>query len=137
MMMAVLIAVYLRNRLETGRLPSILTLYFVGGAIAWIPAQIVARLAAGRARQETRFAAQFVSLTLFTIGFTALIFALDYRGFYAQWHAPTFTYIWFLQQFYTIGGATYQFAVIGLPLFLPVGLPLLIVTSLWQARDIS
>ncbi len=134
---AVLAALYLRNRLETGRLVPILLVYFAGGALAWMPAGLLAHVATRRARRETRFAAHFLCLTVFTVAVTAFVFALDYRTFYAQWHAPVFTYIWCLQQIFTMAGASYQFLVIGVPLFLPLGLPLLLATSLllaWSGR---
>ncbi len=77
MMLAVLVALYLRNRLETGRLGGILLIYFIGGALAWLPARGMVLLLARRARAETRFAAHFFCLTVFTVGFTTLAFALD------------------------------------------------------------
>ncbi len=79
--------------------------------------RLLAHVATRRARRETRFAAHFLCLTVFTVAVTAFVFALDYRTFYAQWHAPVFTYIWCLQQIFTMAGASYQFLVIGVPLF--------------------
>ena len=57
--------------------------------------------------------------------------ALQYRAYYAQWHDPAFSRIWFWQQFYTALGSTYQYAVIGIRLYWPAGPPLLVVTSWW------
>lgn len=60
------------------------------------------------------------SLTALTIGVTAGLFALEYRSFYANWHSPAFSKIWFFEQFFTLAGAIYQFAVLGLRLYLPL-----------------
>ena len=42
--------------------------------------------------------------------------------------------IWFLQFAHTIAAALYQFAVLGLRLFFPVGFVALLVASFWFAR---
>jgi hypothetical protein len=60
---------------------------------------------------------------------------MDYRLFYAQWHRPFGTRIWAYQFIFTSAGAVYQFLVMGLRLYLPVGLPILAGTSLWLARS--
>ena len=65
---------------------------------------------------------------------TGGLYALDYRAYYAEWHADTFTRIWFLQFAHTIAAALYQFAVLGLRLFFPVGFAALLVASFWFAR---
>ncbi len=44
---------------------------------------------------------------------------IRYRVFYAQWHAPALSRIWFFQQLFTSLGAVYQFAILGLGLYFP------------------
>ena len=65
---------------------------------------------------------------------TAFLFALDYRVFYARWHAPTGSLIWMFQFAFTSASAVYQFGVLGSRLFLPLGLIWLPGASLYLAR---
>jgi hypothetical protein len=133
MALSALVALYLRNGAETSHLSSILLLFFLGGLISWPFALMLGRFGAiGRGR-ETRFAAFFLCLTIGTIAATAFLFALDYRAFYARWHAPFGTRIWAYQFTFTSASAVYQFAVMGVRLYLPLGFAALGLTSLWLA----
>jgi len=121
------------------RLPSIhktivLGLYFCGAALAWLAALPLMRFASLARPPETRFAAAFLFLGTGTAVLTALLFALHYRQFYAQWHQPFGTRIWFFQFIFTFASAVYQFAVLGLRHYLPFGLILLIGASILHAR---
>lgn len=125
----------MQGRAETFHLDKILLIFFAGGLLAWIVVLPVARLLTRRRSAETRFAAHFALLSLGTIAATAFLFAMDYRLFYAQWHHPFGTRIWAYQFVFTAAGAVYQFLVMGLRLYLPVGLPILAGASLWLARS--
>lgn len=112
----------LNQRLPEAHLPRLLLVYFVGGMLAWLVSLPLIRFCAVGRTTETRFAASFLFLTIGTTAATALIFALQYRLFYAQWHAPFGTRIWAFQFVFTSASAVYQFAVLGLRLYLPLGL---------------
>ena len=88
----------------------------IGGAFGWL---LSICFSAHRASPK-RFAASFVLILIFTIGITALLFALQYRLYYSQWHMPVFSIGWFFQLFFTGLSALYLFAVQGLRLLLPV-----------------
>lgn len=110
-------------------------LFAAGGALAFTPGVYVARLISiGRSR-ETAFAAVFVSLLVFTIAFTSGIFSMQYRVYYAEWHAPALSFIWIIQFVFTVGGALVQFAVLGLRLYFPIGFIALFVAGLWFVRQ--
>ena len=109
-------------------------LFALGGAVAFPPALYVARLLAAGARAESAFAALFICLATATIGFTALFFALYYRSYYAQWHAEPLTRFWAIQFIHTVAGAVYQFAVLGLRLYFPLGFFALFAGSLISLR---
>ncbi|NVP55793.1 hypothetical protein [Mycoplana rhizolycopersici] len=128
------ISLYFRNGFETLHLAELVTLFFLGGALAWPFVVLAAGLVARNAAVETRFAACFVLLALGTIGVTALLFAMDYRVFYSEWHEPILSRIGVKQLFGTTVSASYQFAVLGMRLYLPVGLPILAGASLWLAK---
>ncbi|QRM56942.1 hypothetical protein F3Y30_14670 [Sinorhizobium sp. BG8] len=134
MVFSALASLYLRNGLQTFHLAALMLVFFGGGALAWPVVVLLARKLVRYRRLETRFAACFVLLSIGTIGMTALLFALNYRYFYAQWHEPFGTRIWLYQFIATSLGAAYQFAVMGMSLYLPVGLPILAAASLWLAK---
>lgn len=134
MALSSLLALYLRNGAQTYHIGSILILFFCGGVIAWPCALFLGRFGAIGRGSETRFAAFFLCLTVCTITATAFLFAMDYRLFYAQWHQPFGTRIWMYQFVFTSAAAVYQFVVMGIRLYLPVGFAALALASLWLAR---
>jgi hypothetical protein len=131
MALSALVALYLRNGAETSHLSSILVLFFAGGLVSWPFALLLGRFGAIGKGRETRFAAFFLCLTLCTIAVTAVLFALDYRVFYARWHAPFGTGTWVYQFTFTSASAIYQFIVMGIRLYLPLGFAALALASLW------
>lgn len=116
------------------KIRSVAALFALSGVVAFPLGLVLARFLAHRQRREAAFAAAFLSLALATVCVTAGFFALQYRDYYSEWHADVFTRIWFLQFAHTIAAALYQFAVLGLRLFFPVGFVALLVASFWFAR---
>lgn len=127
-------SLYAKDRLWLPADLDILGLYFLGGLFGWTLALPFARFSAAGRRPETRFAAWLLWLAIGTIGVTAGLFALQYRAFYAQWHAPFLSRIWVYQLVFTSAAAIYQFAVIGLRLYMPLGFLLLLAASAIMAR---
>nr|WP_244598711.1 hypothetical protein [Rhizobium tubonense] len=128
------LAIYCRNGLQTDSALDLVVLYFLGGLLAWPCSISVARFSAYSKPTETRFAAFVLWLSLGTMAMTAFLFAMDYRIFYSRWHAPFGSLVWMFQFAFTGASAVYQFAVLGSRLFMPLGLPFLLVTSLYLAR---
>ena len=117
------------------KIRAVFLLFALGGFVAFPFGLYFARLLAGwRQTGETAFAAAFLCLTLATIAATAALYGLQYREYYAQWHEEAFTLIWFLQFIHTLAAAAYQFAVLGLRLYFPLGFVALLAVSLWFAR---
>ncbi|BAV44962.1 hypothetical protein MLTONO_0059 [Mesorhizobium loti] len=112
------------------------SLLFVGGGVLAFPLGLfAARLVSlGRGR-EVAFAAAMVCLAAATIGLTAGLYALQYRSYYAEWHAPVFTLTWGFQLAFTMAVASYQFVVLGIRLYFPLGFVALFAVSLWFARQ--
>ena len=110
-------------------------LYACGGALAFPLGLFAARLVSLGRRWEVAFAAAFVCLLGATIGLTGGLFALQYRSYYAEWHAPAFTFTWGLQFVFTIVTALYQFVVLGIRLYFPLGFVALFAASVWFARQ--
>lgn len=113
---------------------SLTALVFAGAACAWPPGLAAFRFIAFRRAREAAFAAAFLCLTIFTIAITAAIFAVIYRNFYAQWHGDAFTRIWLVQLIFTSASALYQFAVMGIRLYLPLGVVFLFAASWLLAK---
>lgn len=134
MTVSMLSTLYMRNGLLTSHLSSLVVVYFAGGMIGWTFALPAARYLAHHRPVETRFAAFFLALSSATLAATAFLFAMDYRWFYARWHAPFGTITWMFQFVFTSASATYQFAILGFGLFLPLGLACLAIVSLRLAK---
>ena len=66
-------------------------LFAIGGALAFPVGLFAARLVSLDRHWEVAFAAAFVCLLAATIAFTGGLFALQYRSYYAEWHAEAFT----------------------------------------------
>ena len=66
-------------------------LFAVGAAIAFPFGLFLARLVSLGRHWEVALAAGLVCLAASTIGITAGLFALQYRSYYAEWHAPALT----------------------------------------------
>lgn len=112
-------------------------LFFVSGVVAFVPAACIARRLGRNLVTERRFALSFLLLASATIGATALAYAVQYRLYYSEWHDDPFTIRWLFEVGFTTAAALYQFAAMGMSLFLPIGLIALLGASLlfaWQ-RD--
>ncbi|WP_429815447.1 hypothetical protein [Ensifer sp. B1-9] len=134
MVLSAWFGLWLRERALTFHLSELLLIFGSGALLAWAPSLLLARLAALGRRAETRFAAYLFFLSLGTVAMTAMLYALDYRQFYTQWHAPAGSRIWFFQFAFTSLIAFYQFLVLGLRLYLPLGGAILVGVSLWLAK---
>jgi hypothetical protein len=134
-MAASALAGLLQDQWETPqKVRSVILLFALGGAVAFPVGLFAATLISPRGRQETAFAAAFLSFAVATIGATAAFYALHYRIYYAEWHDAAFTVRWGFQFVFTVLAALYQFAVLGLRLYFPIGFAALLVISLWFAR---
>ena len=108
--------------------------FAAGGAVAFVPALVAARLVSGQ-RAETLFAATFLALAVATIAATAFLFSLQFRLYFASWHGAPLTIRWVFEYVFTTASAVYQFLVGGLRLYFPVGFVALLAAALWHARS--
>jgi hypothetical protein len=109
-------------------------IYAAGGALGWIVALPLIHAVTLARPPQTVLAAWMLLLGVVTIGATAGLYALQYRYFYAHWHAHFPSRIWGYQLVYTSAVALYQFAVLGVRHLLPVGLAMLLAVSVVMAR---
>ncbi len=104
-----LLSLWQAERLETFHRYELLMVVFTGSLLGWFATEL-ADLAIGRRLSfRWRWPLMTVFLAGATLAFTAFLFALDYRAFYARWHASAFSIDWTLQFLFTSASATYQF----------------------------
>lgn len=118
-----------------GGIVAVVLLFAAGGALAFPFGLYAARLIAMGRSDEVALAAFFVSLLVATLGVTAGVYALQYRSYYAEWHGTPFSVRWFFQFAFTSAGALYQFAMLGIRFYFPVGFIALFVAALWFVRQ--
>lgn len=131
-----LVVLVLENWETPQKIRSVAALFALSGALAFPLGLILARFMAHGRGRESAFAVAFLSLAFATACMTGVLYALDYRAYYAEWHADVFTRTWFLQFAHTFAAALYQFTVLGLRLFFPLGFVALLAASLWFARSL-
>ncbi|MGX5828839.1 hypothetical protein [Mesorhizobium sp. 43Arga] len=130
-----LINLLLDDWMTPEKIRTVSLLFAGGGAPAFPVGLFAARLVSlGRSR-EVAFAAAMVCLAAATIGLTDGLYALQYRSYYAEWHAPVFTLTWGFQLAFTMAVASYQFVVLGIRLYFPLGFIALFAASLWFAQQ--
>lgn len=131
---AALVLLLARDWQTPANIREVAAIFVIGSAISFFPAAWLARFVVAGNRFEMRFAAAFLALGLVTMLATTAVYALQYRLYYAQWHEPFGTITWAFQFVFTGLSAAYQFAVLGLRLFFPVGFVALFAFSFWIAR---
>ncbi|MDN2567870.1 hypothetical protein N1F89_16730 [Aquibium sp. A9E412] len=119
---------------DDGAVAAVALLAAAGGLLAFVPAHAATGLLSAGRGHGARVAAAVLSFAVLTAGLTAALFALHYRLYYAAWHAEAFTVEWAFQFAFTTANAGYQFAVLGLRLYLPIGLAALLAVSFLYAR---
>lgn len=134
MALSALFGIWLLTWNTPNRIENVAKLFALGALLAFPVALYIARLLAGKRGPEVRFAACFVALIMATVTVTALVFAFDYRGYYAEWHDNEVSVRLAFEITFTTLSAMYQFAVLGVRLYVPIGFAALLLASLWFAR---
>ncbi len=123
---------YFREATSNGA--AIAAVYFAGGLFAWPFALFFARLVALHSGTVPRHLAAFASLLGCTLAMTAFIFSQQFRSVFAHTHQPITTITGIFQFTETSASGVYQFLVVGIRLYFPLGILALILASLWLAR---
>lgn len=107
--------------------------FALGGTLAFPVAHCAQALISRKAGPEKRFATAFLAFSIATLAITAVLYAMQYRLYYAQWHGAFLSPGWIIHFVFTTAGALYQFAVLGLRMYFPWGLAALFALSLAYA----
>jgi hypothetical protein len=126
---------YDRNQFLMPQWPAVLVMFFLGGALGFPPALWLSRLALGRRQPIARTMGATIVIALATHLALAALFALEYRFYYAHWHAPAFTIIWGFQFAFTTLSAAYQFTVISFSIYGWPGAAIFLGFGLWFGRS--
>ncbi|MDB5522884.1 MAG: hypothetical protein JWM58_647 [Rhizobium sp.] len=134
MAIAAVIGLYWRDGLIIHSRLAVISLFFYGPAVGFAPGLMLAEWLCGRAGRITRFVVGTIILTLATHTATATIFALQYRMFYAHWHAEFPSITWCFQFAFTSASALYQFTVDSMYVYFPIAPLLFLALGFWFAR---
>lgn len=134
MAVAVAICIYWRNELILHSRVALISLFFFGPALGFGPGLWLAQALSLGAGTVRRFFIGMIAIALVAHATTGLLFGLQYRMFYAHWHAPFPSLIWCLQFMFTLVGALYQFAVDSLYFYYPLVPLLFVALGIWFAR---
>lgn len=135
--MAILAALHVLRSEEafTPRALALIFIFGLGGLSGALTAWPLALWIADRRKAATaRFAVLFLLLGLGTAGMTALLYFLQFRLYYAAFHQTPFSRDWVLETLVTGANAAYLFAIDGIRILLPAGLPLLVAAALVFVR---
>ncbi|WP_137158135.1 hypothetical protein [Rhizobium sp. FKL33] len=125
---------YDRNQFLMPQWPAVLAMFFLGGALGFTPALWLSRLLFGSREAIARTMGATIVIALSTHLAIAALFALEYRFYYAHWHAPAFTLIWGFQFAFTTLSAAYQFTVISFSIYGIPGTAIFLGFGLWFGR---
>jgi hypothetical protein len=106
-----MMGMWLQNGLIVVNPLAISGVYFYGGSLGFAPAVWLGRMLFARRSLPLRFVGGTALIALSSHVAAAAIFALQYRVFYAHWHADFPDIIWFFQLAFTSAGAVYLFTV--------------------------
>lgn len=109
-------------------------LFAAGALLAFAPSLWIGSFLGGLKRRAKIFAAVFLSVGTATLSATGLLFALEYRSYYARWHDAALSKLWLIEFLSTVAGALYQFAALGLSLFFPISFAALFLVAFQAAR---
>ncbi len=116
------------------RLTLALILFAIGAAFAGCCTFLaLARWGAGLS-PSARFAAAIVLLIVLSAGFDAVLFYGDYITYYVEWWPAAFSLHWFFVALATFAGVGYYYLMLGAPMLMPIGLPVLLVAALLLSR---
>lgn len=121
--------------LTPGRIRYLSLLLAAGGVLAFPVAFFFARLLSTGRSTEAAFSVAFLCLLVCTIACGSGLYALQYRLYYSEWHAPALSITWGLELIFTLAAALYQYAVLGVRLYFPIGFVALFAASIWFARQ--
>lgn len=108
----------------------VLIICVFGGSISAFLTRIISRWLVSTRRKSARFAATIILLSVGTVATTSLMFTMQFRTYFAQWHQTTFTTEWVFQLLFTSAYSSYLFGSTALhSLISPMNVAILILCA--------
>ncbi len=125
-------ALWLRHGIDAN-LRLALLLFTAGAAIAGFLTPLLISWWGRRWPMPARFAAAIISLILLSAGFHTILLFVDYIGYYVQWWPPAFSLHWAFTILTTFAGVAFFYVAVGIPMLLPLGLPVVFASAYFLA----
>jgi hypothetical protein len=133
MSVTAMIGIALRHGMAVVNPLAISGVYFYGGSLAFAPTLWLCRLLLARRGPAVGGVLATILILFSTHVATAAIFALQYRVYYAHWHANFPSPMWFIQLAFTSAGAVFTFTVSSLTYYWPLSCLAFLAFGLWFA----
>jgi hypothetical protein len=112
----------------------VIAMFFIGGGAAFWPGLLLSNLLFCGRRRLMRILGGALVMALSAHCAIAVIFALQYRMYYAHWHAHFPSVVWAFQFSFTSASAAYQYTVLSLSIYGWPGLAIFLAFGLWFQR---
>jgi hypothetical protein len=112
----------------------VVAFFVVGAIVAGFFAALIMAAIPDRLRQSARYAVALVTLVVLTTGAHVVLLFGQYVPYYAQWWPAPFHGWWLQAVTSTFAGVGFYYGAIGLPMLLPLGLPLLLASAAFLTK---
>ena len=113
---------------------AIFLLFGIGGALGFLPGFLLTRTFFQERSKPVRAIWSFLSFALGIHLGCAVVFGLQYRIFYAHWHAQFPSLVWFFQFTFTSLAASYQYTVHARFIYFPLVWLIFLGLAVWFHR---
>ncbi|MFK5979068.1 MAG: hypothetical protein QM488_09305 [Rhizobiaceae bacterium] len=121
---------YLKGHRSTHDMQMVVLLCVSGGSIAAFLTRVFSHWLTKNSTKTARFAATLGFLSAGTVATTAILFGLQFRTYFSQWHEEIFTLEWVFQLVFTLAYAAYIYGSTALHLLIsPMNVVILILCA--------
>jgi hypothetical protein len=127
--LSVIVSLAMQGRGFASNTDKLVLIFGLGSLLAYPLARALLYFMPDKWQTTQRFAAAFIVLCGATVGVTAMLFAYQFQEYYSQWHDDHLSKRLLFETVFTILSACYQFLVLALRNYFPIGLIGLLVAS--------
>ena len=121
--------VWMRGWALDAQTQTLIGILAVGGFFGIAAARMLLGFVPDNWASARRFSLAFILIGSGTVGFTSLLFALQFLAYFTQWHDDHASVRLLFETVFTLLSACYQFLVLGLRLYIPFGLLALTIAA--------
>ncbi len=119
--LSLIVSLALQGRGITPGADLLVLIFSLGAALAYLLSRVLLYFTSDKWLPTQRFAAAFIILCGTTIGLTAMLFAYQFQDYYSRWHDDHLSKRLLFETVFTILSACYQFLVLALRNYFPIG----------------